>query len=156
MKATDYLKGFSLTNEIVPIEELHSFVQMQKLVRNYPIPFFTDGYYFQVDEIGDAKMYYADIVWAERIGEKQSCFHLKDGSTFILPFGTRGIEQFMTNAQGSYLVQINNSTFVALTAIEKVSRQVVYLKGCDTPFKITETCLKNFTCDLNEFLNTAL
>lgn len=64
MKATDYLKGFSLTNKIVPIEELHSFVQMQKLVSNYPIPFFTDGYYFQVDEIGDAKMCYADIVWA--------------------------------------------------------------------------------------------
>lgn len=39
MKATDYLKGFSLTNEIVPIEELRSFVQMQKLVSDYPIPF---------------------------------------------------------------------------------------------------------------------
>ena len=28
-KAVDYLKSFSLTNETVSIEELHSFVQMQ-------------------------------------------------------------------------------------------------------------------------------
>ena len=62
-KAVDYLKSFSLTNDPVSIEELHSFVQMQKLVSDYPIPFFTDGYYFFVDEVCDEKMYYADIAW---------------------------------------------------------------------------------------------
>ena len=52
-KAVDYLKSFSLTNETVSMEELHSFVQMQKQVSDYPIPFFTDGYYFFVDEVCD-------------------------------------------------------------------------------------------------------
>lgn len=79
---------------------------------------------------------------------------MKDGNTFILPFGAKGIGRFLLNAKEPLLhVQINNSTFVALTAIEKVSKQVVYLNGCDTPFKITETCLKNFSNNLHEFLN---
>lgn len=99
-------------------------------------------------------MYYADIIWVERIGEKQSCFHMKDGSSFTLPFGTRGINQFITYAKDSSLVQINTSTFVALTAIDKVSRQVVYLNGCDTPFQISETCLNEFINNLRRFLDT--
>ena len=153
-KAVDYLKSFSLTNDPVSIEELHSFVQMQKLVSDYPIPFFTDGYYFFVDEVGDEKMYYADIAWAETVKTNQSLIHMKDGKSFALPISALGTRRFLSNSKVPWFVQINISTFISLSSIEMVSKQAVCLKECDTPFKIGKTYFKPFFYSLRKFLNT--
>ena len=152
-KAVDYLNDFSLTNEPVSIEELHSFVQMQKLVSNYPIPFFTDGYYFFVDEVCDEKMYYADIAWAETVKTNQSLIHMKDGKSFALPISALGTRRFLSNSKMPWFVQINISTFVSLAFIEMVSKQAVCLKECDKIFKISKAYFKPFYNSLQEFLN---
>ena len=152
-KAVDYLNDFSLTNEPVSIEELHSFVQMQKLVSNYPIPFFTDGYYFFVDEVCDEKMYYADIAWAETVKTNQSLIHMKDGKSFALPISALGTRRFLSNSKMPWFVQINISTFVSLVSIEMVSKQAVCLKECDKIFKISKAYFKPFYNSLQEFLN---
>ena len=152
-KAVDYLKGFSLTNETVSMEELHSFVQMQKQVSDYPIPFFTDGYYFFVDDVCDEKMYYADIAWAETVKTNQSLIHMKDGRSFALPISALGTRRFLSNSKVPWFVQINISTFVSLASIEMVSKQAVCLKECDTIFKISKTYFKPFFYKLREFLS---
>ena len=121
-KAVDYLKSFSLTNETVSMEELHSFVQMQKQVSDYPIPFFTDGYYFFVDEVCDEKMYYADIAWAETVKTNQSLIHMKDGKSFALPISALGTERFLSQFQ-SALVCTNQHFYVCFFGIHRNGKQ---------------------------------
>lgn len=86
---TKYFKRFSITTELVSIEELRPIAEMQarmdELVRFSPIQYLTDGYSFSVEEIGEMEIPFSDIVWGEGVDAEHSYLHMKDGRTLALP-----------------------------------------------------------------------
>ena len=90
----------------------------KKQVSDYPIPFFTDGYYFFVDEVCDEKMYYADIAWAETVKTNQSLIHMKDGKSFALPISALGDRTVPIQFQ-SALVCTNQHFYVCFFGIHR-------------------------------------
>lgn len=148
-------KRFSLTDTIVTVEELSSIVKadarMIYLLRRSPMFYLTDRYSFLIKEICDKKISYSDISWAEGINANQSRIHLKDGRVFDLPFGNSGLSKFLHESIGVEFTQIGQYDYITYDAIEKLSRNVVYVKGCDVPIKIGASHLKSFYYFLFEY-----
>lgn len=124
------------------MEELRTIAQkqarMDELVRYSPIQHLSDGYSFSMDEICDTEISFSDIMWAEGVNAKHSFLQMKNGKTIALPFGTHGLETLLRDSKEPHFLKISRNVFIPVSMIEKVSRKVVYLKGCDIPFKVSE------------------
>lgn len=152
-----YLKRFRIKDEMTSMEDLRSYmqksVQMGKLLKRNPMIFLTDGITFWIDGICDTEISYSGILWAEGIDAKHSCLHMKDGQTYTLPFGPSGLAHFLLYSDELSFVRISQYNFVPIGSIEKVSRKELYLKGCDTPFKIGAAYFKDFYYSLYNYLS---
>ena len=137
---TKYFKRFALTDRLVSIEELRHIAQMQarmdELVRYSPIQHLSDGYSFSMDEVCDTEISFSDILWAEGINAEHSSLHMKNGETIALPFGTHGLEILLSDSKEPRFLKISRDVFLPVSMIKKVSRKVVYLKGCNISFKV--------------------
>lgn len=157
---TKYFKRFALTDRLVSIEELRHIAQMQarmdELVRYSPIQYLSDGYCFSMDEVCDTEIPFSDILWAEGVNAEHSFLHLKNGETIALPFGTHGLETFISDSKEPRFLKINRSVFLPVSMIEKVSRKVVYLKGSDIPFKVSANYSPILSYGLYEYLTAGI
>lgn len=154
-----YLKRFALTNELLSIEKLRDIAQMQArmegLVNYGSIQYLSDGYYFSMEEIGDKEISYSDIMWAEGVNAEHSILHMKNGETIALPFGARGLDLIFYDSKIHFL-KITRNVFITASMIEKVSRRVVYLKGCDIPFKVSANCVSELSSYLYDHLTIGI
>lgn len=150
------IKKFRFTDEMVSIEELRSILQeqekMEKLLKYDPIPFLTDGITFSIREICDTEINYSDILWAEGIDARRSLLHMKNGQAYMLPFGSERLASFLSYSNELNFVPISKYNFVPIGSIERVGRKKLYLKGCDTPFRIEKIYFRDFDCCLRNYL----
>ena len=148
---TKYFKRFAITNELMSIEKLRDIAQMQArmegLVNYGSIQYLSDGHYFSMEEVCDTEISYSDIMWAEGVNAEHSILHMKNGETIALPFGAHGLENILFDSKIRFL-KITRNVFITASMIEKVSRRVVYLKGCDFPFKVSA----NYAPGLSSYL----
>lgn len=139
---TKYFKQFAITDKLISVEELRTTAQMQarmdELVRYCPIQHLSDGYSFSMDEVCNTEISFSDVMWAEGVNARQSFLHMKNGKTMALPFGTHGLETLLNDSKEPRFLKISRNVFIPVSMIEKVSRKVVYLKGYDIPFKVSE------------------
>jgi len=155
MMGKKYLKRFSITDKVVSMEELRTFFKMERLVYYSPIPYFSDGVSFLMNEICEKELYYSDILWAEGINSKQSVLHMKNGQQFTVPFGIGGLRHFISNAIDTlFFVQISRFVFVSLTRIKQVSRTKLYLKDSNMPLIIGRIYFKPFYFALRDYLES--
>lgn len=138
---TKYFKQFAITEKLISVEELRTTAQkqarMDELVRYCPIQHLSDGYSFSMDEICDTEISFSDIMWAEGVNAGHSSLHMKNGKTMALPFGSHGLETLLRDSREPHFLKISRNVFIPVSMIEKVSRKIVYLKGCDIPFKVS-------------------
>ncbi len=157
---TKYFKRFSITTELVSIEELRPIAEMQarmdELVRFSPIQYLTDGYSFSVEEIGEMEIPFSDIVWGEGVDAEHSYLHMKDGRTLALPFGTHGLESLLGNSNEPHFTKISRYVFLSILSIEKVSKKVVYLKGYNAPFNVSPNYYHHLVHDVYRFLTAGI
>ena len=157
---TKYFKRFALTYRLVSIEELRHIAQMQarmdELVRYSPIQHLSDGYSFSMDEVCDTEISFSDILWAEGINAEHSSLHMKNGETIALPFGTHGLEILLSDSKEPRFLKISRDVFLPVSMIKKVSRKVVYLKGCNISFKVSVTYFPNLFYGLYEYLTARI
>lgn len=157
---TKYFKRFAITNELVSIEELRNIAQMQvqmdDLVRYRPIQYLTDGYDFLIDEVGDTKISFSEILWAEGVNAEHSFLHLKNGKAIALPFGAHGLETLLGDSKELRFLRINRNTFIPVPMIEKVSKRAVYLKGCDIQFKVSPNYYPALLHDVYRYLTAGI
>ena len=157
---TKYFKRFAITDKLVSIEELRNIAQMQArmddLVRYRPIQYLTDGYDFLIDEVGDTKISFSEILWAEGVNAEHSFLHLKNGKAIALPFGAHGLETLLRDSEKLRFVRITRNTFIPVSMIEKVSKKVVYLKEWDIPLKVSANYYPALYYDLYEYLTTGI
>lgn len=157
---TRYFRRFTLTDKLVSIEELRHIAQMQArmdgLVRYSPVQHLSDGYSFSMDEICDTEISFSDILWAEGVNAEHSFLHMKNGETIALPFGTHGLETLLGNSKEPRFLKICRSVFLPVSMIEKVSKKIVYLKGCDIPFKVSVTYFPILSYGLYEYLTAGI
>lgn len=153
---TKYFKRFSITTELVSIEELRPIAEMQarmdELAKYSPIQHLSDGYNFSMDEVCDTEILFSDIMWAEGVNAEHSSLHMKDGKTIALPFGTHGLETLLGDSKEPHFLKISRNVFIPVSMIEKVSRKVVCLKGCDIPFKVSVNYFPVLFYGLYEYL----
>lgn len=146
-----YLKRFSITDEVVSMEELRTIFKMQRLIRYSPTPYFTDGVTFLMDKICETELHYSDILWAESINPNQSVLHMKNGQNFTAPFGVKGLSRFLYGAKETlFFVQISRFVFVSITNVEKVNRKMLYLKN-NVPLIIGRDYFKTFSIALRDY-----
>ncbi len=157
---TKYFKRFALTDRLVSIEELRHIAQMQarmdELVRYSPVQHLSDGYSFSMEEVCDTEISFSEILWAEGVNAEHSFLHMKNGETIALPFGTHGLETFLSDSKEPRFLKIRRSVFLPVSMIEKVSRKIVYLKGRDIPFKISVTYFPILFYGLYEYLTAGI
>lgn len=157
---TKYFKRFAITDKLVSIEELRNIAQMQArmddLVRYSPIQHLSDGYSFSMDEVCDTEISFSDILWAKGVNAEHSFLHMKNGKTIALPFGTHGLETLLRDSIEPHFLKISRNVFIPVSMIEKVSRKVVYLKGCDIPFKVSVTYSPVLIYSLYEYLTVGI
>lgn len=157
---TRYFKRFTLTDRLVSIKELRHIAQMQarmeELIRYSPVQHLSDGYSFSMDEVCDTEISFSDILWAEGVNAKHSSLHMKNEETIALPFGTHGLETLLSDSQEPRFLKISRGVFLPVSMIEKVSKKVVYLKGCDIPFKVSVTYFPILFYGLYEYLTAGI
>lgn len=157
---TKYFKRFAIPTELVSIEELRYIAQMQarmdELVRYIPIQHLSDGYSFSIDEVCDTEISFSDIMWAEGVNAEHSFLHMKNGKTIALPFGTHGLEILLRDSKEPCFLKISRNVFIPVSMIENVSRKVVYLKGCDIPFKVSVNYSPVLFYGLYEYLTVGI
>ena len=81
---------------------------------------------------------------------------MKNGETIALPFGTHGLETLLGNSKEPCFLKICRSVFLPVSMIEKVSKKIVYLKGCDIPFKVSVTYFPILSYGLYEYLTAGI
>lgn len=157
---TKYFKRFTLTDRLVSIKELRHIAQiqvrMEELVRYSPVQHLSDGYSFSMEEVCDTEISFSDILWAEGINAVHSSLHMKNGETIALPFGTHGLETLLSDSKEPRFLKISRGVFLPVSMIEKVSKKVVYLKGCDVPLKVSVTYFPNLLYGLYEYLTAGI
>ena len=98
----------------------------------------------------------SDILWAEGINAEHSSLHMKNGETIALPFGTHGLEILLSDSKEPRFLKISRDVFLPVSMIKKVSRKVVYLKGCNISFKVSVTYFPNLFYGLYEYLTARI
>ena len=73
-----------------------------------------------------------------------------------LPFGTHGLETLLRDSKEPHFLNVSRNVFIPVSMIEKVSRKVVYLKGCDIPFKVSVTYSPVLIYSLYEYLTVGI
>lgn len=127
-----------------------------ELVKYSPILHLSDGYSFSKDEVCDTGILFSDIMWPEGVNAKHSLLHIKNGKTIALPFGTHGLEIILRDSKEAHFLKISRNMFIPVSMIEKVSRKVVCLKGCDIPFKVSVNYFPVLFCGLYEYLTSGI